>query len=138
MQLLSLMCNACFFFFQAEDGIRDIGVTGVQTCALPICQTQPATLGQRDWNVNVLDQNRIVMSPTQAGLDKALDDAMNTAREVVYNRVDPEGTKEVTVIRQGGERILVQVPGLQDPEGLKALIGKTARLEFKLVDLNAP
>src|SRR5947209_13692035 len=28
----------CFFFFQAEDGIRDIGVTGVQTCALPICK----------------------------------------------------------------------------------------------------
>src|SRR3712207_7491683 len=81
MQLLSLMCNACFFFFQAEDGIRDIGVTGVQTCALPICQTQPATLGQRDWNVNVLDQNRIVMTPTQTGLDQALDDAMNTRSE---------------------------------------------------------
>jgi preprotein translocase subunit SecD len=43
----------------------------------------------------------------------------------------------VTVIRQGSTRILVQVPGLQDPEGLKALLGKTARLEFKLVDLTA-
>ena len=59
---------------------------------------------------------------------------MSTAREVVYNRVDPEGTKEVTVVRQGKDRILVQVPGLQDPEGLKALLGKTARLEFKMVD----
>jgi preprotein translocase subunit SecD len=43
----------------------------------------------------------------------------------------------VTVIRQGKDRILVQVPGVQDPEGLKALLGKTAKLEFKLVDLNA-
>jgi preprotein translocase subunit SecD len=97
-------------------------------------QTQPASLGQRDWNVNVVDQSRIVMTPTDSGLARALDDAMSTAREVVYNRVDPDGTKEVTVIRQGGRRILVEVPGLQDPEGLKALLGKTARLEFKLVD----
>jgi preprotein translocase subunit SecD len=100
--------------------------------------TQPAGLtGQRDWNVNVVDTSRVVLTPTDAGLANALDSAMNTAREVVYNRVDPEGTKEVTVVRQGGDRILVQVPGLQDPEGLKALLGKTARLEFKLVDLNA-
>jgi preprotein translocase subunit SecD len=100
-------------------------------------QTQPVGLGPRDWNVDVLDQNRIVMVPTEAGIAAALDSAMDTAREVVYNRVDPEGTKEVTVIRQGNERILVEVPGLNDPEGLKALLGKTARLEFKLVDLNA-
>jgi protein-export membrane protein SecD len=98
-------------------------------------QTQPVGLGPRDWTVNVIDQSRIVMTPTEAGLNRAIEDAMSTAREVVYNRVDPDGTKEVTVIRQGSRRILVQVPGLQDPEGLKALLGKTARLDFKLVDL---
>jgi len=100
-------------------------------------QTQPVGLGPRDWTVSMVDQNRIVMTPTQAGLNDALDRAMSSAREVVYNRVDPDGTKEVTVIRQGSDRILVQVPGLQDPEGLKALLGKTARLELKLVDLTA-
>lgn len=99
--------------------------------------TQPAGLtGQRDWTVNVLDGNRVVVTPTDVGLANALDSAMNTAREVVYNRVDPDGTREVTVVRQGSDRILVQVPGLQDPEGLKALLGKTAKLDFKLVDLN--
>jgi preprotein translocase subunit SecD len=101
-------------------------------------QTQPVALtGQRTFNVSVVDGSRMVLTPTQSGIDEALDNAMKTAREVVYNRVDPEGTKEVTVIRQGKERILVQVPGLQDPEGLKALLGKTARLEFKMVDLTA-
>jgi preprotein translocase subunit SecD len=100
-------------------------------------QTQPVGLGPRDWNVGVIDQNKIVMTPTQAGIAQALDNALKIAREVVYNRIDPEGTKEVTVIRQGSDRILVQVPGVEDPEGLKQLIGKTARLEFKLVDLNA-
>jgi preprotein translocase subunit SecD len=100
-------------------------------------QTLPVGLGPRDWDVTVLDQNRVVMTPTPAGLEAALNSAMDTAREVVYNRVDPEGTKEVTVVRQGQRRILVQVPGLDDPEGLKQLLGKTARLEFKLVDLTA-
>ncbi|HET9639630.1 MAG TPA: protein translocase subunit SecD [Allosphingosinicella sp.] len=101
-------------------------------------QTQPVALtGQRTFNISVVDGTRLVLTPTQSGLDEALENAMKTAREVVYNRVDPEGTKEVTVIRQGKDRILVQVPGLQDPEGLKALLGKTARLEFKMVDLTA-
>ena len=101
-------------------------------------QAQPVGLaGQRSFDVSVVDSTRVVLAPTQAGLNEALENAMKTAREVVYNRVDPVGTKEVTVIRQGKDRILVQVPGLQDPEGLKALLGKTARLEFKLVDLTA-
>jgi preprotein translocase subunit SecD len=99
-------------------------------------QTQPVGLGgQRDWSVNVVDTSRIVMEPSASGIDAALNRAMDTAREVVYNRVDPDGTREVTVVRQGARRILVQVPGLQDPEGLKQLLGKTARLDFKLVDL---
>src|SRR3712207_8495678 len=38
------MCSCFFFFFQAEDGIRDIGVTGVQTCALPISEITEATM----------------------------------------------------------------------------------------------
>jgi preprotein translocase subunit SecD len=100
-------------------------------------QTQPVGLGPRDWDVSVVDQSRVVMTPTPAGLENALNSAMATTREVVYNRVDPDGTKEVTVIRQGQRRILVQVPGFNDPEGLKALVGKTAQLDFKLVDLTA-
>jgi preprotein translocase subunit SecD len=101
---------------------------------IAVAQTQPVALtGNRTFDVTVVDGSRLVLTPTQAGLAEALENAMSTAREVVYNRVDPEGTKEVTVIRQGKDRILVQVPGLKDPEGLKALIGKTARLEFKMV-----
>lgn len=101
-------------------------------------QTQGAGMtGQRDWDVSVVDSTRIVIRPTRAGLDKALDDTMNTAREVVLRRIDPDGTKEVTVVRQGSSRLVVQVPGVEDPESLKKLVGETARLDFKLVDLNA-
>ena len=62
---------------------------------------------------------------------------MGVARDVVRRRIDPAGTKEITVITEGGNRILVEVPGVEDPEALKKLIGQTARLEFKLVDLIA-
>ena len=96
-------------------------------------QTQPIGMGPRDWSVNVFDQNRIEMAPTQAGLKAALDNAMSGAREVIYTRIDPQGAKEITVIRQGADRILVQVPGVDDPEALKRKIGKTAELEFQLV-----
>ena len=93
--------------------------------------------GQRDWEVSVVDSTRIVLTPTQAGSERALRDAMSVARDVVRRRIDPQGTKEVTVITQGSRRILVEVPGVEDPEALKRLIGQTARLEFKLVDLTA-
>jgi preprotein translocase subunit SecD len=100
--------------------------------------TQPVGLsGNRDWDVTVVDSTRIVLSPTASGSVRALKDAMNVARDVVRRRIDPSGTKEITVITEGGNRILVEVPGVEDPEALKRLIGQTARLEFKLVDLNA-
>ena len=93
--------------------------------------------GQRDWDVQVVDSTRIVMTPTSDGTTRALKDAMTSARDVVRRRIDPQGTKEITVVNQGSDRILVEVPGVEDPEALKRLIGQTARLEFKLVDLTA-
>jgi len=100
--------------------------------------TKPLALtGNRDWDVQVVDSTRIVMTPTATGSAQALKDAMSVARDVVRRRIDPSGTKEITVVTEGGNRILVEVPGVEDPEALKRLIGQTARLEFKLVDLSA-
>ncbi|TCD04992.1 protein translocase subunit SecD [Erythrobacteraceae bacterium CFH 75059] len=92
---------------------------------------------QREWNLQVVDQTRLVLTPTAQGLDAAVSQAMDSAVEVVRRRIDALGTREPTIIRQGDTRIVVQVPGLQDPEALKSLLGQTARLEFRLVDLNA-
>ncbi|MFM7348077.1 MAG: protein translocase subunit SecD, partial [Erythrobacter sp.] len=101
---------------------------------------EPAMQGNstvREWELNVVDGQRVVLSQTEAGVEKAIDDAMDSATEVVRRRIDELGTREPTIIRQGDTRIVVQVPGLQDPAGLKKLLGQTAQLEFKLVDLNA-
>ncbi|MFL6731979.1 MAG: protein translocase subunit SecD, partial [Sphingomicrobium sp.] len=61
----------------------------------------------------------------------------SVARDVVRRRIDPGGTKEITVVTEGANRVLVEVPGVENPDELKKLIGQTARLEFKLVDQSA-
>jgi preprotein translocase subunit SecD len=100
--------------------------------------TQGAALtGQRDFTVEVRDGNTIVVTPTEAGIANAIDSAMDVATEVIRKRIDEMGTREPTIIRQGADRILVEVPGLQDPKQLKDLLGQTAKLEFKLVDQTA-
>jgi len=60
--------------------------------------------------------------------------AMDQALTTIRNRIDQLGVRETTVAREGDNEILVQLPGIQDPERAKELIGKTAVLEFKLLD----
>ena len=60
--------------------------------------------------------------------------AVRQGVETIRNRVDQFGVAEPTITRQGEDRILIQLPGLQDPDRAKALIGKTAHLEFRLLD----
>jgi preprotein translocase subunit SecD len=54
--------------------------------------------------------------------------------EVIRRRIDSTGTKEPTIIRQGSDRIVVQLPGVDDPQEVKRLLGKTARMSFHMVD----
>ncbi|GAB5349602.1 protein translocase subunit SecD [Alteriqipengyuania sp. 357] len=91
----------------------------------------------REWELTVVDTSRVVLTPSQQAIDNAVTQAMDSATDVVRRRIDELGTREPTIIRQGDTRIVVQVPGLQDPEQLKELLGQTARLEFKLVDQDA-
>src|SRR5262249_48489646 len=58
--------------------------------------------------------------------------------EIIEKRINALGTLEPLIQRQGLDRILVQVPGLQDPSRLKDLLGKTAKLEFGMVDVSVP
>jgi preprotein translocase subunit SecD len=104
---------------------------------LSVTGTGAGMTGQREWDIAVVDTSRFVVKPTSAGLAQAVDRAMTDATEVVRRRIDELGTREPTIIRQGTNRIVVQVPGLQDPQALKDLLGKTAKLEFKLVDQSA-
>lgn len=71
---------------------------------------------------------------TETGRREILTSAIDQSIEIVRRRIDELGTREPTIQRQGADRILVQVPGLDDPERLKALIGTTAKMTFHLLD----
>ena len=101
---------------------------------LPIVGGGVGFTAKRVWDISVIDTSRFVVTPTQAGLDQATNTAMDAAVDVVRRRIDQLGTREPTIVRQGSSRIVVQVPGLQDPTALKKLLGETAKLEFKMVD----
>jgi SecD/SecF fusion protein len=77
-------------------------------------------------------------SLTDEGLDYRIGTAVTQSIEVVGKRVNELGTTEPIIQRQGNDRILVQVPGLQDPQRLKEILGKTAKLTFQMVDETVP
>ncbi len=60
--------------------------------------------------------------------------AVDQSIEIIRRRVDETGTKEPTIQRQGEDRILVQLPGIDNPEHVKQLLGRTAKMTFQLVD----
>lgn len=78
-------------------------------------------------------QGVIRMELTEAGIDNAVSRAVTQSIEVIAKRINELGTSEPIVQRQGADRILVQFPGLDDPQRLKDLIGQTAKLTFHLV-----
>jgi len=71
---------------------------------------------------------------TDEGINYRVSSALSKSIEVVSRRVNELGTTEPIIQQQGTDRILVQVPGLQDPQRLKEILGKTAKLTFQMVD----
>ncbi len=86
-----------------------------------------------------VSEDRLVLTATYD--DKALktitDQTMAQSIEIVSRRVNESGTKEPIIQRQGNNRILVQLPGINDPEYIKKLLGKTAKLTFHMVSQSA-
>jgi len=73
---------------------------------------------------------------TPTALQQAARRAADQSIKVIRNRIDPNGTSEVSIVRQGDDRIVVQAPGVSNPEDLKQKIGKTALMTFNLVPNN--
>ena len=90
-----------------------------------------------DLDVERNGSDGISINVTDAGLNNRISAAIQASIETIRRRVDAFGTTEPSIQRQGRNRILVQVPGVSDVQRLKALIGETGKLEFKLVDPNA-
>ena len=74
------------------------------------------------------------ISYTELGMQTLQTATLEQSMEIIRRRIDPDGTKEPIIQRQGADRILVQLPGVDDPEEVKRLLGRTAKLTFQLVD----
>ena len=85
---------------------------------------------------NKIDTNQIKISFSKFGLLTINNSALKQSIEIVRRRIDDVGTKEPTILQRGEKRILVELPGLKDPERIKLLLGKTAQLNFRLVSDN--
>ncbi|MDB5547368.1 MAG: SecD/SecF/SecDF export rane protein, partial [Tardiphaga sp.] len=94
--------------------------------------------GARSLDVADAGGGLIRMNVPQAAITERVRQSVEQSIQIVERRVNELGTVEPLIQRQGLDRILVQVPGLQDPTRLKELLGKTAKLDFRMVDSTVP
>ena len=86
-----------------------------------------------EFDVEELDDGLFRLTYSDAGLEERMQSMVQQSIEVISSRVNELGTTEPSIQRQGADRILVEVPGLDDPQRLKDLIGQTAQMTFHLV-----
>ncbi|THD75150.1 MAG: protein translocase subunit SecD [Bradyrhizobium sp.] len=94
--------------------------------------------GQRSLEVSDAGGGVIRLTVPQAAITERIRQTIEQSIQIVERRVNELGTVEPLIQRQGIDRILVQVPGLQDPTQLKTILGKTAKMEFRMVDSTVP
>jgi len=87
-------------------------------------------------DLEILENNNVRVLFSKYGLLTINNSALKQSIEIVRRRIDDVGTKEPTILQRGEKRILVELPGLKDPERIKSLLGKTAKLNFRLVAEN--
>ena len=88
----------------------------------------------RSYEMNhLIENNNVKIEYSKYGLIELKITALDQSLEIVRRRIDEIGTKEPTIIQRGNDRILIELPGLEDPNRIKKLLGKTANLTFRLI-----
>ena len=108
----------------------------IKDLAAPIQTSLFSGVTAQDIEVSEAEGRVITAKLSEPAVDQLIKSSVDQSIEVIRRRIDELGTTEPTIQRQGLDRILVQVPGLDDPQRLKELIGKTAKLTFHLVDVS--
>lgn len=90
-----------------------------------------------DLEVTTAPDGTVTVALTEAGLRAKASGAVEQSIEIVRRRIDETGVVEALIARQGQNRVLVQLPGVEDPGRIKDLLGKTARMTFHLLDESA-
>ena len=82
---------------------------------------------------HTIDNNTVFINYSKFGIIKIKNSTIDQALEIVRRRIDEVGTNEPNILKRGNERILVELPGLDDPARIKNLLGKTANLSFRFI-----
>lgn len=117
--------------------LRDATRTGTAVEALRPLAAQDSSTGQPDLAIGSSSDGTITLTLSQAALAQRAAGAVDQSIEIVRRRIDETGVVDPQITRQGQNRIVVQLPGISDPNRIKQLIGKTAHMTFRLVDENA-
>ena len=119
-----------------EGASADQAQTKLATLSQPLGGLLNATGGR---NIDVASEpgGLIRLTLTDPAIIERVRQSVEQSIQIIERRVNELGTVEPLIQRQGTDRILVQVPGLQDPTRLKQLLGKTAKLDFRMVDTGA-
>ncbi len=124
-------------------GYRSLGLDGG---AITFTLTDPSKADQveqivqdlgQDVTIDFAGQGRATVDLSDQARRERIANAVTQSIEIVRRRIDETGVREPTIQRQGDNRIVVQLPGINNPERMKEILGKTARLTFRLVDQDA-
>ncbi len=123
-----------------RDGIRYTGL-GVRGLGVGVTVRDPANVEKAVQLIRDIDNgievdtqgNRIILNLSDDAITERRNNALAQSIEIVRRRVDETGTREPTIQRQGDSRILLQLPGVEDPERVKRLLGRTAKMTFHLL-----
>ena len=117
-----------------EPGDVEKAFEALKKLAVPVGADVFGGFSGNDLDVARQGSDGVSLKITDPGLSHRMSSAIQASIETIRRRVDAFGTTEPSIQREGRSRVLVQVPGVQDVERLKNLIGETGKLEFKLVD----
>jgi preprotein translocase subunit SecD len=114
--------------------LRDPAKTDVAVAALKPLISQDASTGRPDLNIESRPDGTVTLTLSAPALAARAAGAVDQSIEIVRRRIDETGVVDPQITRQGQDRIVVQLPGIGDPDRIKQLIGKTAHMTFQLVD----
>jgi preprotein translocase subunit SecD len=128
-----------FSGLKAGDGgvsvrINDAASVGRAADALSKLAQPVGGTGVKDLAISQGPDQTILVRQTPEATKASITKAVDQTIEIINRRIDSLGTREPSITRQGTNRIVIEAAGLSDPEKLKAIIGKTAKLSFQMVD----
>ncbi len=111
--------------------------TFLKTLSRPVAGSGIGVMAN-EFDVSLSDTGDALLTITPAGVEQLRANAMAQSQEILRKRIDPDGTREMTIQPQGERRIIVQVPGATDPQEIIKRGSATAKLTFHMVDDTVP